>query len=100
MNAMQYGKWYGKWSVYLNTFFLSVAVLSCFLVFGLKVLSFDDHWWDVTVPIIVLASIVGLIFGIISVRKGEKRSWLVIVSIIVSCLMILFVITHSLFIND
>jgi hypothetical protein len=89
----------GKWSVWLNAFFLIIIVASITLVNGLGVLSYNDHWWDITVPIVFLASIVGFILGIIAIIKKE-RSALVYISVIVGLLTILFIPLHSLFIND
>jgi hypothetical protein len=89
----------GKWSVWLNAFFLIIITASITLVNGLGILSYDDRWWDITVPIVFLASIVGFIFGVISIIKKE-RSILVYISVIVGLLTILFIPLHSLFIND
>jgi len=88
----------GKWSVGLNAFFLIAVVISVLLVNVFGVLSYDDSWWDVTVPIIGVASITAFIFGLI-VMKREKNP-LVYASVIVGALTILFILTHSLFIND
>ena len=90
----------GKWSVGLNVFFLIVIITSIVLVKVLGILSFDDHWWDVTVPLVFLASIVALFTGIISVRKNKESSVLVYLSIFISICAILFIIFHSLFISD
>ena len=90
----------GKWSVGLNAFFLTAVIISILLVKGFKILNFDDHWWDVTVPIVFLASIVALFTGIICVRKHNERSVLVYLSIIIGILSILFIFLHSLFISD
>jgi len=89
----------GKWSVGLNAFFLITIVVSIILVNGLGLLNYNDHWWDVTVPITFLASIVGFILGIIAIIKKE-RSVLVYISVLVGFLLILFIPLHSLFIND
>jgi len=89
----------GKWSVYLNTFFLIVIIISIILVKVFGILNFDDHWWDVTVPIVFLSSIVGFILGIIAIRKKDN-SFLVYASVVVGLLAILFIPLHSLFIND
>lgn len=89
----------GKWSVRLNAFFLITIAVSIILVNGLGALNYDDHWWDVTVPITFLASIVGFIFGIIAIIKKE-RSVLVYISVAIGFLLILFIPLHSLFIND
>ena len=89
----------GKWSVYLNTFFLIAIIISIILVKVLGILNFGDHWWDVTVPIVFLSSIVGFILGIIAIRKKDN-SFLVYASVVVGLLTILFIPLHSLFIND
>lgn len=90
----------GKWSVGLNAFFLIVIAISIILVKVLKVLSFDDHWWDVTVPIAFLATIVAFIIGIIAVTKSKERSALIYLSLLISTCAILFILLHSLFISD
>ena len=89
----------GKWSVGLNAFFLVAVATSCVLVLVLKILNFDDHWWDVTVPILALATITAFILGTIAIIKKE-RSVLVYMSVIIGLLAILFIPLHSLFIND
>jgi len=89
----------GKWSVGLNAFFLIVIIISIVLVKVLGILSFDDHWWDVTVPIVFLASIVGFILGILAIKKKD-HSFLVYLSVVVGLLAILFIFLHSLFISD
>ena len=90
---------FGKWSVWLNVFFLITIGISIILVNVLGVLSYNDHWWDVTVPITFLASIIAFILGIIAIIKKE-RSVLVYMSVIIGLLAILFIPLHSLFIND
>jgi len=90
----------GRWSVALNTVFLVAIAASIVIVKVLGLLSFGDHWWDVTVAIIFPASIIALIIGIIAARKHHDRSVMVRVSICVSCCTVLFVLLHSLFISD
>ena len=90
----------GKWSVELNTFFLMVIIISIILVNMLGLLSYDDHWWDVTVPIIFFANIAAFILGIIAIIKNKERSVLVYISVTIGLLAILFIPLHSLFIND
>ena len=90
----------GKWSVGLHIFFLIAIIASIILVKILKVLNFDDHWWDVTVPIVFSASIVALIIGIIAKRKYQDSSISVLLSILLGLCVILFIIFHSLFITD
>ena len=90
----------GKWSIWLNAFFLITITISIILVNMLGILSYDDHWWDATVPITFLASIVAFILGIVAIIKNRERSVFVYVSVIVGLLVILFIPLHSLFIND
>jgi hypothetical protein len=89
----------GKWSVWLNAFFVIVIIISITLVNVLGVLSFDDHWWDVTVPILALTTITAFILGMVAIIKKE-RSVLVYISVTIGLLAILFIPLHSLFIND
>jgi len=90
----------GKWSVGLNAFFLMAITASIVSVELLKILSFDSHWWDVTVAVSFPASIIALITGIIAVTKNKERSILVILSIIIGLCTVLFIPLHSLFISD
>lgn len=90
----------GKWSVRLNAIFLIIITVSIILVNVLGVLSYDDHWWNMTVPIIFFASIVAFILGIIAIIKNKEKSVIVYMSVIVGSLTILFLLLHSLFISD
>jgi len=90
----------GKWSVGLNAFFLIAVATSCVLVLILKILNFDDHWWDVTVAVTFPASIIALITGITAVGKHKEHSVLVNISIFVGVCTVLFILLHSLFISD
>jgi thiol:disulfide interchange protein len=90
----------GRWSVWLNAFFLIIIVTSIILVNVLGILSYDDYWWDVTVPLVFFASIVAFILGIIAIRKNKERSVFVYISVVIGLLTILFIFFHSLFIND
>jgi energy-converting hydrogenase Eha subunit A len=90
----------GKWSAGLNIFFLLAMTVSIILALGLKVLNFNDHWWDVTVAITFPLEIIALGLGIVAVRKMKERSRLVYLSIFIGTCLILFIFTHSLFIQD
>lgn len=90
----------GKWSAGLNIFFLLVMTVSIILVLGLKILNFDDRWWDVTVAVAFPVEIIAFCLGIIAVRKMKERSRLVYLSIFIGICVILFIFTHSLFIHD
>ncbi|MFA4953915.1 MAG: hypothetical protein WC641_01220 [Patescibacteria group bacterium] len=90
----------GKWSVRLSAFFLLAIATSIVLVNVLGILSYDDHWWDVTVGVAFPASIIALITGVLAVIKNKDRSVLVYISIIIGLATILFIPLHSLFISD
>ena len=90
----------GKWSVGLQAFFLIVIITSVVVVKVLKILIFDDHWWDVTVALAFPASIVAGIIGVVAVKKYEDRSAVVYLSLFVSVCTVLFILLHSLFISD
>ena len=90
----------GKWSVRLNIFFLIIIIISIILVKVLGTLSFDDRWWDVTVPAAFLIEMIAFFIGIKAIRKNKERSVLVYLSILTGVCVILFVALHSLFIND
>lgn len=90
----------GKWSAWLNIIFLITIAISVISVEVLGILSFEDHWWDVTVPVSFLIEMTAFITGIMAVRKHKDKSVLVYLSIITGLLAILFILLHSLFIND
>lgn len=90
----------GKWSVWLNVFFLAVVIISIILVNGFGLLAYGDRWWDITVPIIFSATIVAFILGIRAIKKHKESSVLVYVSVAIGLLSILFIFLHSLFISD
>ncbi len=90
----------GRWSVGLNIFFLIIIIISIILVKVFGILSFDNHWWDITVPVAFLIEMIAFFTGIRAVRKNKERSVFVYLSILTGVCVILFVIFHSLFIND
>jgi len=90
----------GKWSVGLNALFLIAITFSIVSVKLLKILSFDDHWWDVTVAVSFPASFIALITGILALGKNKDRSFLVYLSIFIGTCTFLFILLHSLFISD
>lgn len=90
----------GKWSVGLNAFFLIVISISILLVNVFDLLSYDNHWWDITVLILILVAIATFVLGIIIIRINKESTILVYGSVIIGLLAILFIFLHSLFIND
>ncbi len=89
----------GKISVGLNAAFLAAMAITVPLGIS-NTLNFDHTWWDVTVGISFPTSIIAFIIGIIAVAKKKDHSPSVYCSILVGILLILFVLLHSLFIND
>ncbi len=90
----------GKISAALHAFFLLTTITSLVLVAS-RLLSFDEgHWWDITVAILAPTSLIALITGIIALKKSKDRSKLVKASIILGILVVIFALTHSLYIND
>jgi hypothetical protein len=87
----------GLWTVWLNAVFLAVIIVSVILVKLLGVLRFEDTWWDVTATVFILP-VISLITGILCLRK--ERSRLLIASVAFSALVIMFLLAHSLFIQD
>lgn len=90
----------GKWSVGLHIFFLIVIIVSVFFVKVVGALSFDNHWWDITAAIMFPTSIAAFIVGIIAKRKYQDSSTPVLLSILLGAGVILFILLHSLFIQD
>lgn len=90
----------GKWAVGLNAFFLLGVSISVLLVNSLSLLSYDNRWWDITVPILALATITAFILSLIAIKKHKDSSVLVYASVVIGLLSILFILLHSLFIND
>jgi len=82
----------GKWSVGLTAVFFMFTLLS--------LVTFDEgHWWDLTVGVAVPIDIAAFFIGIMAIRKSD-RSLLVFLSIFIGSCLILFLLSHSLFIND
>ncbi len=88
----------GKWSVWLNAFFIIVIAVSIILVKVLGILSFGATWWDITATVFI-APIIALVLGIIALKKKDNSA-LIYSSVIIGILDILFILSHSLFISD
>lgn len=90
----------GKVAFWLSVFVVIVVVIAVTLVLGFGVLSFGDRWWDITVPILIVATLIALTTALIAMIRNKDRSISVIISLSISLLTILFLLTHSLFISD
>lgn len=79
-------------------FILITITFFAFMLFGL--VTFDEgHWWDITVGVAVPIEIIAFIISIMTFRRKE-RSVLVNISIIIGICVILFLLSHSLYIHD
>ena len=90
----------GKWSVGLTTVFL-LLIIAFFSFMLLGLVTFDEgHWWDVTVAVAAPLEIIAFILSVITVKKTNERSVLIYLSLVIGLCVILFILLHSLFIND
>ncbi len=88
----------GKWAVGLTMIYI-IILLIFFLLMGIGIVDFDTgHIWDITLGIVVPIELVGFVLSIIAIRKDKTA--LIKFSLIVGIISILFLLTHSLYIND
>jgi len=89
-----------KWSTGLTVFFvLLITVFLTFMSFGM--VTFDQgHLWDITVAVAAPTEIIAFILSILAVKKKKERTVSVYLSLIIGACVILFLLLHSLFIND
>ncbi|MFH0852817.1 MAG: hypothetical protein V1853_00190 [bacterium] len=90
----------GKWSSGLNIIFLVVVIAAVLLTQVIKLLDFEDTWWDITVVVLVFATLIAFITGLVAWIKNKDHSKGVLISILISVVAILFALLHSLFISD
>ena len=90
----------GKWSVGLTAFFLLLlAVFFTFMLLG--VVTFDQgHWWDITVAIAAPVEIIAFILSVVAYGKAKERSFSIYLSLVIGAGVVLFILLHSLFIQD
>lgn len=88
----------GKWAVCMTLIYiLLIAVFFLFMAIGL--VDFDTgHWWDITVGAVVPIELIATVLCIIVIRK--ERSILTCCSLALGILIVLFLLTHSLYIHD
>ncbi|OGC45544.1 hypothetical protein A2V49_01105 [candidate division WWE3 bacterium RBG_19FT_COMBO_34_6] len=90
----------GKWSVILHLFFLIIILTSIIFVNIFKILNYDDTWWDITAAIIFPTSLIAFILGVLAINIKKDSSRGVFLSVLLGLFVIIFILTHSLFIND
>ncbi|EKD24499.1 MAG: hypothetical protein ACD_80C00226G0002 [uncultured bacterium (gcode 4)] len=90
----------GKLSIGLTMLYLLLLIVFfAFMLFGLVTFN-EGHWWDLIVGVSVILILSAFITGIIAVIKSKNRSVLLYISIFIISCSILFLLLHSLFIND
>lgn len=88
----------GKWAVLL-TLASVLLLLTFFLFMAIGMVNFDaGHWWDLTIGVAVPIELIAFILSIMALRK--ERSVLTYCALVLGVIAILFLLTHSLFIND
>lgn len=88
----------GKWAVSL-TFVYVILIVVFFVFFAVGLVNFDTgHWWDITVGTAAPIALVALVLSIFAVRK--ERTVLTLCSLVLGILLVIFLLTHSLYIHD
>ncbi|MDD2422384.1 MAG: hypothetical protein PHU78_09650 [Heliobacteriaceae bacterium] len=90
--------WLGKWAVGLTLTCVLLLVIF-FLLMAMGLVDFDTgHWWDVTLGVAVPIELIAFVLSIMAVRK--ERTVLAYSSLIFGIMVVLFLLTHSLYIHD
>lgn len=88
----------GKWAVWM-TLTCILVLLIFFLFMAMGIVNFDTgHWWDVTIGIAVIIEFVAFVLSIMAIRK--EQTVLIYCSLTFGIIAVIFLLTHSLFIND
>lgn len=90
----------GKWAAALTlVFLLLIAIFFVFMALG--IVTFDEgHWWDITVGIAAPLELIAFVLSCLAIRKREDRSVLEYLAFVIGLCVILFLLTHSLYIHD
>ncbi len=89
---------FGKWAVGM-TFACLLLLTVFFLLMAVGLVDFDTgHWWDATVAIAAPLELLAFIFSMIAIRK--EKSVLTWFSLILGAVAVIFLLTHSLYIQD
>ena len=90
----------GKLPVGLTMLYLLLLIVFfAFVLFGLVTFN-EGHRWDWTVGISVLLIISAFVTGIVAGIKSKNHSVLLYISMFIISCSVLFLLLHSLFIND
>lgn len=88
----------GKWAVTMTLIYVMLIVgFLIFMVFGM--VDFDTgHYWDITLGVAVPIALVSFVLSIMAVSKEPTiLTWCLLV---LGILLVLFLLTHSLYIHD
>lgn len=88
----------GKWASGMTLTFALILVMF-FMFMAMDFVDFDTgHWWDVTLGVVVPIELAAFVLSIIAIRKeGSVLTWC---SLILGIIVVLFLLTHSLYIHD
>ena len=88
----------GKWAVVMTLIYV-ILIIVFFLFMAIGMVDFDTgHWWDITLGIAVPMALIAFVLSIMAVRKD--RTILIWCSLALGILVVLFLLTHSLYIHD
>lgn len=88
----------GKWAVVMTLIYV-LLILVFFLFMAIGLVDFNTgHWWDITVGMAVPVALIAFVLSILAVRK--ERTILTSCALIFGILVVLFLLTHSLYIHD
>lgn len=76
-----------------------ILLILFFLFMAAELVSFETgHWWDILIGIVVPIELIAFVLSIIAFRK--EKTVLTCCSLILGVLAVIFLLTHSLYIND
>jgi cytochrome bd-type quinol oxidase subunit 2 len=88
----------GKWAVGMTLCYV-ILILVFFLFMVVGMVDFNTgHWWDVTVGGTVPIALTAFVLSILAVRR--ERTVLIRCAVVLGIAVILFLLTHSLYIHD
>ena len=88
---------FAKWAMWLTV--LSFVVFFLFIIFVfIGQTTFPSIWWDLTVAFIAPIEVIALVLGIHSIMKSNEHSLVTYIVIGLGVAVVLFLLTHSLFI--
>ena len=88
----------GKWAAGMTLLYVILTVVF-FLLMAIGLVDFDTgRWWDVTIGAAIPIALIAFVLSIMAVRK--ERAILTYCSLVLGILVVLFLLTHSIYIHD